>query len=349
VHTSRVAPLYSAVTLEGARHFLSQRGGPPARDVRPLAGGEFSRAYAYRQGARALVVRFSADGTAFEKDRLAHALCAGLGLPIPPVLEVGSHAGGSYAISPLLPGVLVQDVDRATALALVPPLLDALHRIWPVDIAAPSGFGGWNRTGRGRYASWRAVLASSLDDDRGGVLDGWRGALATGMLDRARYTALHEELLRHLDRCPDARRLLHGDFGFSNALTDGGALTGILDWGLSLYGDPVYDVARMDFWAEAMPAGHIDWLGALTDYRSARGLPPFENLEARLRCYELYHGLWNARYYALAGRPDAVAWSIRKAAAAAAALRAATDSSGQHAWAGTPAPTPDGHRNPFPG
>ena len=128
LHTQHVASDYSAVTLQGARRFFVQRGDP-VPEVRPLSGGESSRAYAYRQGARTLVVRFNASSTAFEKDRLAQGLCEAVGLPIPPILEIGAYAGGSYAISPLYPGMIAQDVDRATALALVPSLLEALHRI----------------------------------------------------------------------------------------------------------------------------------------------------------------------------------------------------------------------------
>ncbi|GHO85573.1 phosphotransferase [Dictyobacter formicarum] len=138
--------------------------------------------------------------------------------------------------------------------------------------------------------------------------------------------ALHAELVRYLDWCPEERCLLHGDFGFSNALTKVDRLSGILDWGLSLYGDPVYDVARMNFWAEAMPAGHIDWLSAFTEYRHTHNLPPFENLSLRLHCYELYHGLWHARYCALTNQPRGIGWALHKAEAAAVALRAATRS-----------------------
>jgi hygromycin-B 4-O-kinase len=122
------------------------------------------------------------------------------------------------------------------------------------------------------------------------------------------------------DLLPEERCLLHGDFGFSNALTEDGRLSGILDWGLSLYGDPIYDLARMNFWAEAMPAGHIDWLDAFKEYRRTRSLPQLENLDARLHCYELYHGLWHARHCALRRQEDGVAWSLRKAEAAAALL-----------------------------
>lgn len=322
--TKPIASNDTVAALDRVKRFLSNHSGAPVSNLRLLPGGESSRAYAYRQNDQDLVVRFSSTSVAFEKDRIAYRRCRDLGLPLPLILEIGTTDPESYAISPLLPGVLVQDVDRPTALALVPSLLDALHRIWTVEISTSSGFGEWDTTEAGRYSSWRALVGSTLDNDDGGVLQGWRSAISTGMLNEERYRALHQELQRYLDFCPEQRCLLHGDFGFSNALTQGGQLSGILDWGLSLYGDPVYDVAWMNFWAEAMPAGHIDWLGALKDYRRRYGLPPLEHLDVRLRCYELYHGLWLARHYARTGKPDRVEWALRKSEVAAEILRTIT-------------------------
>lgn len=321
--TRPIASNHAVADLDRVKHFLSNHSGAPVSDLRRLSGGEFSRAYAYRQNDQNLVMRVSSASEAFEKDRIAYRRCRDLGLPMPAILEIGTLDAERYAISPLLPGVLVQDVDRPTALALVPSLLDALHRIWTVDISTTSGFGEWDTTETGRYSLWRALVGSTMDDD-GGVLQGWSRAFSTGMLNQERYSALHQELQRALDFCPEDRCLLHGDFGFSNALTDAGQLSGILDWGLSLYGDPVYDIARMNFWAEAMPAGHIDWLGALKDYRRKYGFPPLEHVGVRLHCYELYHGLWHARHCARTGKPDGVEWALRKAEAVAEMLRTTT-------------------------
>jgi hypothetical protein len=62
---------HSTFTRDRVMRFLSDRGGLRVTDLRLFPGGEFSRAYAYRQADQDFVVRFSSTRTAFEKDRIA--------------------------------------------------------------------------------------------------------------------------------------------------------------------------------------------------------------------------------------------------------------------------------------
>ena len=48
--------------------------------------------------------------------------------------------------------------------------------------------------------------------------------------------------------------LVHGDLIIHNLLTDGKKLTGVLDWELSLYGDPDYDICRLLYYHECAMA-----------------------------------------------------------------------------------------------
>jgi len=48
--------------------------------------------------------------------------------------------------------------------------------------------------------------------------------------------------------------LVHGDLIAKNLLTDGKKLTGIIDWELSFFGDPDYDLCRLLYYAECAKA-----------------------------------------------------------------------------------------------
>ncbi|MDP3729560.1 MAG: aminoglycoside phosphotransferase family protein [bacterium] len=48
--------------------------------------------------------------------------------------------------------------------------------------------------------------------------------------------------------------LVHGDLIIHNLLTDGKNLTGVLDWELSLFGDPDYDLSRLFYYQECAKA-----------------------------------------------------------------------------------------------
>ena len=108
--------------------FLVDRFGPDVTNVAPLAGGEWSQAFAYRLGTRDLVVRFSALEEAFRKDEVAsrHASPA---LPIPPIVEIGEAPAGFFAISERRFGDVLETVDEARMRALIPSILGTLDEI----------------------------------------------------------------------------------------------------------------------------------------------------------------------------------------------------------------------------
>jgi aminoglycoside phosphotransferase (APT) family kinase protein len=72
--------------------------------------------------------------------------------------------------------------------------------------------------------------------------------------------------------------LLHGDLHLRHLYADAGRLTGILDWGDSLYGDPLFDVARFTMTA--------DTAVVLAGY----GLTPDRELD---RIFSQYRILWS--------------------------------------------------------
>jgi hypothetical protein len=75
-------------------------------------------------------------------------------------------------------------------------------------------------------------------------------------------------------------RLLHGDLGSHNVLTDGHAIVGLIDWEDCLLGDPVFEIAS---WATFQPEHR--WPAFLEGYRSAGRLP--DDFEIRFWLYYL--------------------------------------------------------------
>ena len=54
--------------------------------------------------------------------------------------------------------------------------------------------------------------------------------------------------------CPDHRQLIHGDLLYGNVLdSPDDRITALFDWGNSLVGDPLYDIAWLIFWAPWHP------------------------------------------------------------------------------------------------
>jgi hygromycin-B 4-O-kinase len=99
-----------------------------------------------------------------------------------------------------------------------------------------------------------------------------------------------------LDFCPEERRLVHGNYGFGNLLLADGQVTAVLDWINAQYGDFLYDIAWLDFWAPAVQFGERF---AAHYAAQGRAVPAYAE---RVRCYEYHIGLGALRFFAKAGQ-----------------------------------------------
>jgi hygromycin-B 4-O-kinase len=291
--------------------FLVDRFGRDVGNVTPLAGGEWSQGYGYRLGTRDLVVRFSALEDAFRKDEVAsrHASPA---LPIPAIVEIGATPAGFYAISERGFGAVLETVDEAQMHALIPSIMATLDAIRLADISDTSGFGGWAARGTAPHPTWRAALLDVANDLGGHHLHGWRQRLAESPIGDGPFFEAFEQLEMVAPSLPDERHLIHSDLLNRNVLVDNHRISAVFDWGSSMYGDFLLDLAWICFWAPWTPAFRaIDFRAAAIDHYEAIGLdvPDFDR---RLRACELWIGLDGQQYQAFKGRWNDLAWTAAR-------------------------------------
>ena len=95
-----------------------------------------------------------------------------------------------------------------------------------------------------------------------------------------------------------------------NVLVEDGRLTGVFDWGCSIYGDHLYDLALFEFWSPWYPDLDIGLLRSTLEQRwhEAGYVPP--NLVNRLTACYLHIGLDHLAYNAYLGD-----WSMLAATA----------------------------------
>ncbi|HUZ00667.1 MAG TPA: phosphotransferase [Thermomicrobiaceae bacterium] len=286
------------VTPADTAAFLAARFGTAISDVRPLGAGAWSRAYAFvRDGAR-WVIRWSDLDDNFARDAFA-ARFAGDGLPIPPITDLGRDRLGFFAISPFVDGSDYEELPAAQLSELMPSLLAMFRALRRVDLSATTGFGIWDGGGNGLSPSWHAFLLDDKDASEGSLIRGWRARLAASPLGTGPYEALWRRFAPLVARCPNERRLIHSDLLNHNLLAGDGRITAVLDWGSSLYGDPLWDVAWFTYCEPWYP--HFQEIGlarrVLEDFR-ADPAADSTDIAARLRCYQLAIGLDSIRYNA---------------------------------------------------
>ena len=269
-------------------------------DLRRLAGGEFSRAFAFEADDRPYVVRVSLSPYAAEvyaKDDRAFRLYASSALPIPRVIGRGEEGGLHFAISERAAGDRVEVIPPAARPAIYPALLDVLDAIAGADVSESRGYGPWSPTGDGEAATWRGFLNAIADNRAEGYYEDWHALYRDSFLERDLFDALYRRMLHLADFCPEERHLLHCDLHFDNILSDGQRITGVIDWGNAGYGDPLYDVAWLRR-VNALGETFVD--PALLDARY--GAAP--HYRERIACYELALGLDDLRFYAKTGRRE---------------------------------------------
>jgi len=267
-------PSLSSQTIQGMLH---QRWGTIS-DFSPLAEGLASQAFGFRHGVADYVLRVNQSIDGFTKDRFVYHSFAGPDLPIPEVLDIGQLDGThAFCVSRRMPGVRLQDMDDAHLSQLIGPTEELVATISAADIRGTQGFGRFDATGIGPYARWHDFLTSITDPHR---FD-WALAGRTAHMPTVRTLCCLVAQLAA--QCPEERRLVHGDFGSYNVLTDGQHITAVIDWDRALFGDPLYDVANLLFWRE-------EQLRPLVERIKQQGCT-VPHWHERVFCYQLLIGL----------------------------------------------------------
>ncbi|MBV9582903.1 MAG: phosphotransferase [Chloroflexi bacterium] len=305
----------NALEPEVVATFLTNRLGADVdpRSVQRVGHGEWSTTFTFESPrGRDLVVRFSVRNDDFLKDQ--HAMhFASSQLPIPKLLEIGPVTDGYYAISERAYGEFVEDRDQAAMQRLLPSLFDMLDACRGVDLSTTTGFGIWRGDATAPHASWRDALLSVASDAPTNRTHGWRTKLRQSEVGQRAFDRAFQRLQASVDACPSHERyLVHSDLLYFNVLVRDDHISAVLDWGSSMYGDFLWDLAWLTFWQPWYPTwSGLDLRLAARQHYAAIGLE-VPNFEERMRCYELAIGLDGLAYQSFAGHWDNLAWTAQR-------------------------------------
>ncbi len=294
----------SNVELSQALSFLVERFGADVGEVELIGEGAWSRCFGFVHNGSELVVRFGRHADDFERDRLA-ARFATRNLPIPQVIEIGDAFGAWYCISTRARGTPLEQLDAEQWQVTLPSVLSMLDALRGCDISSTTGHGGWNQAGNAPHSTWGDFLAAVDQDPPGSRTHGWKQLLADSPHGDG-FGPAYSQMLDLAGAFPGSRSLVHNDLLNRNVLATSGQVSAVFDWGCSMYGDFVYELATFVFWAPWHPAiEHLDVAAAAQDHYADMGLE-VPNFDARLRCCALHIGLVHLGYNAYLGDLDAL-------------------------------------------
>lgn len=286
------------VTAESASLFIGERFGSDASTtVKPLRGGDWSRAYSFSTDGRDLVVRFGKYRDDYEADASAVGYAAP-GLVVPQVLEIGDAFGAYFAISEMFHGTFLEELGTDDMIRTLPALfvaLDSLRAATPPDSLGPQ--------------NWTSWLTDSLTDVPGQRGSGWRTTLAKSPPTERLFDRGVLRLKQLADDCPQLRHVIHGDLLNRNVLVDTSThqLAAVFDWGCTKAGDFLYEIAWFTFWGPWHDGlKPIDFGPRARSHYESIGLD-VPNFDERIQAYELQIALEHIAYNAFTGRtgPDA--------------------------------------------
>ena len=292
------------VDIRQAQAFLVNHLETEVSEVVLIGEGAWSRCFGFRWNDKELAIRFGNHFEDFRKDQLAYAYTTA-GLPIPKVLDIGRAFDGYYAISTRVHGVPLETLSSTKWLAIVPLLVSVLEAMRTTDLSSTLGFGGWGIEGKAPHLSWSSHLLAIGDDPPNHRTHGWRKRLATSSRGEAAFR-WGFDLLKTVANDSVPRCLVHCDLINRNVLVHEDRISGVFDWGCSLYGDHLYELALFEFWAPWFPELNMHSLRSEVERRWRDvGYAP-EDKEDRLTACYLHIGLDHLAYNAYLGDWPAV-------------------------------------------
>ena len=283
------------IDVRVVRQILEGCIGHASEAVHRISSGQISSTFECLAKGESYIVQLSEPDMAAGLDverRFGRRLYQA-GIPLRRVICDGVHDGLRWTVTSKVVG------DRMTALSgnsyerCLPAVFDTLLALSSIDVSDTEGFGWLDKDGQGGWRTWEGHLSFVQDEEPEEMFYGkWHELFETTFLERRRFQQYFGEMALLLEGLEVPRLLVHGGFGYDNVLVHEGKVAAVLDWQDARLGDPLFDVAYLDFW----PSG-FDLVDRFEAHCRERGVSR-ESYRRRVRCYKYYIGLDAMRFFA---------------------------------------------------
>jgi len=297
---SSVKTIVDSSTVE---QFLRQKYKSDILKFQFIKGGQLSQAFSFSVNNNAYVIKIRKDMHALKKEKAIFETLPDKdpSIPLPKIHDLGifNKTGTPvlyYCICDLCEGQMLYEYGHTALLDFKSPFIEILVKINLVDISETQHYGHWEDFNKAPFRSW----AEFMDDYVKSKITDLKEIFAGNSEELSFINMLEEKINKLLPFCSEERHLLHGDYGLNNTLGKGtNEITGIIDWELSKFGDFVYDIAWLEFWAYYGKQTYTEEYREIYEKKTEKKIA---NYKERLQCYTTCVLLHMVHFFCLSGQ-----------------------------------------------
>ena len=262
----------------------------------PLKGGEWSAAYKYSFEGNDYVIRLSHTSENFYRDKVA-SQWSSTNLPIPKIIKIDCYENHYYAISPFFYGEAFESLSADELEQTIPNFLSMMTAMQSVSLDSFTGYGTITPVGKGAFDSWSEALLDVNSDRPDNLVHGWKKKLAEIPKAYSKYEWFYKQLEKLVKYCPEHKCVIHSDLLYQNLLVYKRKINAVLDWGCSMFGDPLYDLAIFDFFEPWFPAfNHVNLIPKMRQSFLEQSPDNRHNFEERMVACQIHLTLGNIKF-----------------------------------------------------
>jgi len=261
-------------------------------NVQAINFGELSKVFSFCFQDKAYVIHFNKNEDRFIKDEYLYKKLSQLDIPIPKNERNGKIDDIYFSISEKAIGQSLEAYPENEIKNVLPALATEFKKIVQIPIDSSEKYGAIDYKGEGSFNSWQKYIESFFQKEQDGFWKDWYTLFDHSFLEKEVFDYYYEMMMELSLYSPEERYLVHGDFHLGNIISDGQDITAIIDWELAMYGDFMFDIANIHFWApqlEVPQIFHEAWI------KNGEEIPHFQE---RLLCGMLFKGIDGLRFFA---------------------------------------------------
>lgn len=256
-----------------------------------IGEGYFSKAYVFEDLEQKYILRIGTSLKAFKKDLFSYNNFSEY-LDIPKVLKIGQYKEYYYCISEFKIGETFNSLNYDLQISSIKSIMEIHYQIYNIKCTQFNSFGTLDENGSSKYLNWKDYITDfnfhkNLLCPNNLIYKDWNSLFDYEYVDVQLIKKCMDLLLNLIKYCPEDKHIIHGDFGSDNILINNNKVSAILDWAELSIGDPLYDIAYLDYYSD------IDYSSLFKDFYDNYNIS-FENYYERILCYKIYQFLVSA-------------------------------------------------------